>query len=106
MTEHPTPDQTTSEQHADWNDRLVRMANEIARNFTAIGHERAAVATADHIHSFWDRRMKEKLFQACETGECGLSPAAHAALQLLHDRGAPAHQTRATEDIPGASDAG
>lgn len=95
-----------TEHHPDWSDRLVRMANDIARNFTAIGHERAALATADHINSFWDRRMKEKLLQTCGTEDCGLSPAARAAFQILRDQGAPPHQTRATEEIPGASDAG
>ena len=95
-----------TEHHSDWNERLVRMANEIARNFTAIGHERAATATADHIHSFWDRRMKAKIFQVVQQGESGLSPAAHAAVKLLLEQGPPPHQTRATQEIPGASDAG
>ena len=43
-------------------ERLVYMANQIARNFEAIGHDAAAAATADHIASFWDPRMKAQIF--------------------------------------------
>ena len=33
---------------------LTRFANQIAKNFVAIGHDKAVLATADHIESFWD----------------------------------------------------
>ena len=35
-------------------DTLRRMANDIARNLASMGHEKAVLATADHIESFWD----------------------------------------------------
>lgn len=95
-----------TEHHANWNERLVRMANEIARNFAAIGHERAAAATADHIAQFWDRRMKSLIFSEVEKEGNALSPVAAAAVLLLKKQGPPPPQTRATQDIPGASDAG
>lgn len=94
-----------TEHHPDWNERLVRMANDIARNFTAIGHERAALATADHIHTFWDRRMKDKLFAIAAHDINPLSPIVEIAVHILQ-HGAPPAQTRATADIPGASDSG
>ena len=38
-------------------DTLRRMAGDIARNFESMGHEKAVLATADHILQFWDPRM-------------------------------------------------
>src|SRR5690606_30311668 len=35
---------------------LRRMANDIARNLAAMGHDKAVLATADHIDKFWDPR--------------------------------------------------
>ena len=91
-------------------ERLVYMANQIARNFEALGHDAAAKATADHIASFWDPRMKAQIFAYLENGEAGLSSAAQAAVKELRDRGAPAPQSRATEfnavDEVGHIDAG
>jgi formate dehydrogenase subunit delta len=78
-------------------ERLVYMANQIARNFEAIGHDAAAAATADHIASFWDPRMKSQIFALIDAGEADLSPAARAALTSLRRDGAPESQTRATE---------
>jgi len=37
---------------------LTRMANDIARNFAALGEARGVAATAEHITKFWDPRMK------------------------------------------------
>jgi formate dehydrogenase subunit delta len=78
-------------------ERLVYMANQIARNFEAIGHDAAAKATADHVASFWDPRMKSQIFALMDKGEADLSLAAREALQSLRRDGAPAPQTRATE---------
>lgn len=38
--------------------RLRRMANQIARNLAAGGHETAVSATCEHISLYWDPRMK------------------------------------------------
>jgi formate dehydrogenase subunit delta len=78
-------------------ERLVYMANQIARNFEALGHEAAFKATADHIASFWDPRMKAQIFAYLADGGSGLSPTGRAAIELLRDKGDPASQTRATE---------
>lgn len=64
-------------------ERLVYMANQIARNFAANGADEAAEATAGHIEAFWDPRMKDKLFAM---GVGGLEPIAAAALALLRRR--------------------
>ena len=73
---------------------VVRMANQIARNFLAIGHDKAVLAIADHIESFWDPRMKEAIF-ACDRAL--LDPFAAEAVDHLYEQGHPGSQTRATD---------
>lgn len=82
-------------------ERLVYMANQIARNFAIQGEEAAVLATADHIASFWDPRMKAEIF----ADSIGLEVIAERAIAMLHNKGAPAHQTAATAG-QGGSDAG
>ncbi|GGD74410.1 formate dehydrogenase subunit delta [Croceicoccus mobilis] len=78
-------------------DTLTRMANDIAKNFSAIGHQAAVEATADHIHQFWDPRMKAKAYAMIRDGHDSFSEPAHAAITLLMQGKAPGSQTRATE---------
>ena len=91
-------------------ERLVYMANQIARAFETIGHDAAAKATADHIASFWDPRMKAQIFALMDAGQPALTAPARAALVSLRRDGAPPPQTRATEfngaDESGHADAG
>lgn len=91
-------------------ERLVYMANQIARNFEAQGAAFAMRATADHIASFWDPRMRAQIFEVHAQGGAGLGPVARDAIALLHGSGPPPHQTAATEfsrvDEAGHSDAG
>lgn len=91
-------------------ERLVYMANQIARNFESMGHGEAPAATADHIASFWDPRMRKLIFDHVAAGGAGLGETAMAALRHLIDKGAPQSQTRATEfnavDEVGHADAG
>ena len=88
-------------------ERLIYMANQIARNFEMQAPDHAAAAVADHIAKFWDPRMKAMIFVE-EGGE--LSPIAASAVAMLRDKGAPPPQTPATEfaavDETGHSDAG
>ena len=78
-------------------EKLVYMANQIAKNFAATSHDAAATATADHIAQFWDPRMKRMIFDRLAAGGEGLDPLARGAIEYLRDRGAPPSQTRATE---------
>jgi formate dehydrogenase subunit delta len=59
-------------------DKLVMMANQIARNFAVEGEAAAVTATADHIAKFWDPRMRTQVRDAQ-----GLSPIAAAAVARL-----------------------
>ena len=91
-------------------ERLIYMANQIARNFATMGELDAALATADHVARYWDPRMKAMILAQLDEPDHGLSPTAACALVGLRDRGAPPPQTRATEfnavDEAGGSDAG
>ena len=86
---------------------LQRMANDIARNLAAMGHDDAVLATADHIDHFWDPRMKAQIFAADRSA---LSPIASEAIEHLAQGNHPPSQTRATKfnsvDEHGRSDAG
>jgi len=64
-------------------ERLVYMANQIARNFEAHGHDAAVRQTADHITAFWAPRMKEQIFACLADSGTGLSPTARAAIERL-----------------------
>jgi formate dehydrogenase subunit delta len=67
-------------------ERLVYMANQIARNFAAMGDEAAAMATADHIIAFWDPRMRAQLVDRLVVAPEGLEPLARQAAAMLRDR--------------------
>lgn len=90
-------------------ERLVYMANQIARNLATLGAD-AAVAVADHIARFWDPRMRAQILAMHRLGVATLDPVAEAAIRTLRDHGAPPHQNGATEfnsvDGLGHSDAG
>lgn len=91
-------------------ERLVYMVNQIARNFATMGEEQAAVATADHLVSFWDPRMKAQILSCLEDGKTGLTSIAARAVAYLRDQNKPAGTTPATAfnmvDEVGHSDAG
>jgi len=60
--------------------KLRYMADQIARNFAAQGHDEAVAATADHIDKFWDPRMKAAIL-AGDPAE--LTPVVREALARL-----------------------
>jgi formate dehydrogenase subunit delta len=62
-------------------ERLVYMANQIARNLAVQGEVEAAAATADHIDKFWDPRMKAQLLDHGEEGLCLIAVRALTALR-------------------------
>ena len=86
---------------------LRRMAGDIARNFESMGHDKAVLATDDHIYQFWDPRMKAAIFA---DDHSQLTPIARGAIEHLQHKGDPGSQTRATEfntgNEIGHSDAG
>lgn len=43
-------------------DKLIYMANQIARSFQSRLYDEAVTATAEHISNFWEPRMRSQLF--------------------------------------------
>jgi formate dehydrogenase subunit delta len=64
-------------------EKLIRMANEIARNLSSQPGDQAGAATAEHIRSFWTPGMRSSLIaHSGDSGE-GLDPIALQAARLL-----------------------
>jgi formate dehydrogenase subunit delta len=71
-------------------DKLVMMANQIARFFAAQGEARAVPQIADHIEKFWDPRMRREIVEHVRRGGAGLEPLAKVALAGLAPKAATA----------------
>jgi formate dehydrogenase subunit delta len=64
-------------------DKLVMMANQIAKNLAIQGEEKAVEMTAEHISKFWDPRMRAMIAKRMAEGGKGLEPIAARALERL-----------------------
>ena len=78
-------------------DKLIYMANQIAREFSSQRPHDAAEATWDHLWHFWDPRMRGMIVAYLHEGGEGLSDVARAAVAKLTDDAEPAPVTKATE---------
>ena len=63
--------------------KLTYMANQIAKNFAAQGHEEAVAATANHITQYWDPRMKSEALDLLASHPGDYSEISRAALAKL-----------------------
>ena len=64
-------------------DKLIYMANQIAKFFAVEGDEAAAGDTAHHLEQFWDPRMRSLIIAHLDAGGAGLDPIARAAVTRL-----------------------
>ena len=88
-------------------DRLVYMANQIAREFASQRPHEMVDATWDHLWHFWDPRMRAMIVAHLDAGGEGLSEVARAAVAKLADDAQPASVTKATEfNSPGQGASG
>jgi formate dehydrogenase subunit delta len=71
-------------------EKLVGMANQIGKFFSAQPGGGAAGDIADHIRKFWDPRMRADILAHLEAGGTGLDPPVRAAIAQLK-AGAGAH---------------
>ena len=78
-------------------DRLVYMANQIAREFANQRPHEAVEATWDHLWHFWDPRMREMIVAHLDAGGEGLGETARAAVARLAAPAKPESQTKATQ---------
>jgi formate dehydrogenase subunit delta len=64
-------------------ERLIYMANQIAKYFAVQPGEGGAAAVADHLHKFWDPSMRADILGWTGAGGDGLDPLAAQAVELL-----------------------
>ena len=64
-------------------ERLVMMANQIAKFFAAQGEAKAVPQIASHIQQFWDPRMRKEITLYVVQGGSGLDPLALEAIKQL-----------------------
>ena len=63
--------------------RLVYMANQIGKFFESQGHDKEVAGVADHIHKFWDPRMRSAILAHLDAGGTGLDPDVREAIEAL-----------------------
>ena len=67
-------------------DKLVYMANQVAKFFAHEGEAKAVTDTADHLVKFWDPRMRAAILKHLDEGGAGLDPIPLKAVQVLKER--------------------
>jgi formate dehydrogenase subunit delta len=55
-------------------DKIVRMANDIAKFMESKPHAEGVALLASHINDFWEPRMRRQLFAVIDAGGEGLRP--------------------------------
>lgn len=53
-------------------DKLITMANQIARFMESKPHDEGVAGLAGHINDFWEPRMRRQLFEMIDAGGAGL----------------------------------
>lgn len=66
-------------------DRLIYMANQIARNFAVQGEARAIAAVEEHIRRYWDPDMRRRIVDLAAKQPDNLSQIAKAAIARMAD---------------------
>lgn len=64
-------------------DKLVYMANQIARFMETKPHAEGVAGLASHINDFWEPRMRKQFFEILETGGDGFRPLVREAAQQI-----------------------
>ncbi len=64
-------------------EKLVMMANQIAKFFESQGEARALPQITKHIEDFWDPRMRREIIAHVAAGGAGLDPLTLKALANL-----------------------
>lgn len=85
--------------NAEQPERLIEMANQIARFFASQPRGSAPDAVADHLRAYWDPAMRRRIVAWTQAGGAGLDPVALDAVLLMAAGGGSAH-------VPPGDDAG
>jgi hypothetical protein len=62
---------------------LVRMANQIARQFAGDAHDDAVAAVARHLDTFWEHDMRVDLTRAIDAASVTVHPVVEEAMRTL-----------------------
>jgi formate dehydrogenase subunit delta len=65
--------------------KLVYMANQIGKFFAHKTDEEAIAGIAEHIKSFWEKRMLKEIYDYLDAGGEGLDDRPKRALQHLRE---------------------
>jgi formate dehydrogenase subunit delta len=60
-------------------DKLIVMANQIAKFMESKPHAEGLEGLASHINDFWEPRMRRQLFELLDAGGAGLRPLVREA---------------------------
>lgn len=55
-------------------DKIIRMANQIALFMETKPHEEGLAGLASHINDFWEPRMRRQFFALLDAGAAGFRP--------------------------------
>ncbi len=64
-------------------EKLVRMANQIAQYFTSQPHDQAVAGVVEHLRSFWTPKMRRQIIDHAAGDGAGLEPLTLEAVQQL-----------------------
>ena len=64
-------------------EQMVHMANQIALFFGSYPKEEAVAGVADHLKKFWERRMRQQIFEYVDAGGSGLNRLVIEAVAVL-----------------------
>jgi hypothetical protein len=70
----------------DVSKKLVRMANQIADNFSYGDRDKAVAGVLDHLTRFWTLDMKRTIIEQHRSGDVGLNEIAAAAVEALSEK--------------------
>ena len=63
--------------------RLVKMANQMAGYFKVFPEAQAVAGLADHINKFWDPRMRREILALAAAGGDGFEPLVTKAIPAV-----------------------
>lgn len=64
-------------------EKLVHMANQIAKFFAHEGEQQAVLSISTHLKKFWDPRMRTKIVELLESDRHGMDPLVVKAVESL-----------------------
>ncbi|TNM60528.1 formate dehydrogenase subunit delta [Aliirhizobium smilacinae] len=80
--------------HDQSQEKLIRMANQIATFFLSQPEAGRASGVASHINKFWEPRMRRHLFDSLDKGVDGVMPLVMEASAMINRPSAPAEVDR------------